>query len=112
MSHSEEKEIKKDHISDDKDGGNSSSLCKAESKTQSLLPPKPGSEEKKHWSTTENGALVARATAHVYRAIVASQTQGGMKDFLEEKCALFKDLSGASILKTWMSMNVSHLLLA
>ena len=69
--------------------------------SSSFLPPKPGSEEKKHWSTTEDGALVARATAHVYRAIVASQTQGGMRDFLEEKFDLFKDISGVS----WMELS-------
>ena len=70
---------------------------RAESKTASESPPQPPCEAKKHWSTTEEGALVARATAHVYRAIIASQRQGGMKDFLEEKCSLFKDLAGVCV---------------
>jgi hypothetical protein len=84
----------------------------AESKSQSqthgdsgfsLSPPPPPNEEKKHWSATEDGALVARATAHVYRAIIATQSQGGMKDFLEEKCSLFLDISGVreSELEEW-----------
>ena len=64
--------------------------------TVSHPPPRPPNEEKKHWSTTEDGALVARATAHVYRAIIASQQQGGMRDFLEEKCGLFLDICGVS----------------
>lgn len=93
MSHSEEKGIERSNDGDMK------ALYNAESKSQSFLPPKPGSDEKKHWSTTEDGALVARATAHVYRAIVASQTQGGMQDFLLEKCDLFKDLSGEQSLE-------------
>ena len=73
-------------------------IQKAESKTEdnnkSPLPPKPPNDEKKHWSVTEEGSLVARATAHVYRAIVASQSQGGMRDYLNEKCGLFLDISG------------------
>jgi hypothetical protein len=37
------------------------------------------SDYKRHWSTTENGALVARATSFVYRKIIASEMEGGLK---------------------------------
>ena len=54
-----------------------------------------GKETSPHWSTTvrtdcytsnrisnwfqENGALVARATAFIYRKIIASESEGGLK---------------------------------
>ena len=56
-----------------------------------------GKETSPHWSTTvrtdfytsnrisnwfqENGALVARATAFIYRKIIASESEGGLKIF-------------------------------
>ena len=34
----------------------------------------------KHWSTTAEGGLVARATAYTYRHIVAGTEEGGLKE--------------------------------
>jgi len=43
-----------------------------------------------HWSVTPEGAIVARATAYVYRHVVASAEEGGCKEFFEEHCLKFE----------------------
>mmetsp|Transcript_2745 Transcript_2745/g.4126 ORF Transcript_2745/g.4126 Transcript_2745/m.4126 type:complete len:219 (+) Transcript_2745:37-693(+) len=47
-----------------------------------------------HWSTTENGALMARATSFIYRKIIASELEGGLKNFFEENCQIFLNSEG------------------
>ncbi len=66
--------------------------------TSDQSPLSLSAEDKVHWSTTEKGALVARATAHVYRIIIAPHGQGGMKDLIENNCHLFLDISGVSFI--------------
>ena len=46
-----------------------------------------------HWTQTPNGAMLARATSHLFRAIISPESEGGCKEFLEANCAIFADWS-------------------
>jgi len=50
-----------------------------------LVSKKLGSD---HWTTSELGSLISRATAHVYRMIIAPHSEGGLKDFFHDNCHL------------------------
>jgi len=70
---------------------------------------RPIKTSSKHWSTTPEGRLVARATAFVYRSIVASKEENGcgLKEFFEEHCLIFEKAEDSSMgvdemkLETW-----------
>ena len=48
--------------------------------------PMPG-----HWSTTEEGSLVARCTVFIYQKFQTSEREGGWVGFIEEHCGLFNE---------------------
>jgi hypothetical protein len=47
-------------------------------------------KKEKHWSTTEKGAIVARATSFLHRRIIAPFEEGGLKEFFEKHCLQFE----------------------
>lgn len=47
---------------------------------------------KAHWSTTEEGALVAKANAFVHRKIITSAEDGGLLEYFEKHCYSFESV--------------------
>mmetsp|Transcript_29051 Transcript_29051/g.59419 ORF Transcript_29051/g.59419 Transcript_29051/m.59419 type:complete len:199 (-) Transcript_29051:200-796(-) len=66
-------------------------LKSAGSKNVSLSSVQPdGKRDDTYWKGADG--VLKRATAFLYRRIISSREEGGMKDFFEEHCELFKGI--------------------
>jgi hypothetical protein len=44
-----------------------------------------------HWSQSPSGALLARAISFLFSKFIQPARDGGLKDFIEEHCSIFRD---------------------
>jgi hypothetical protein len=69
-------------------------LNRAASKDAPLSSVQPdGKRDDSYWKGSDG--VLKRATAFIYRRIIAPREEGGMKGFFEDNCGLFKGINKA-----------------
>lgn len=66
--------------------------AKAEAKIEAKEVTKSKATTAVHWSTTEDGSLVARANMFVHRKIIAPAEKGGLLEYFEKHCYSFENI--------------------
>jgi hypothetical protein len=69
-----------------------------------VSPSKKDSARSAHWSTTPDGALLARATNTVYKKLISPSTEGGLKEFFENNCHKFVGLADGEFVLEHMDL--------
>ena len=67
-------------------------------------PSKKDSARAVHWSTTADGALLARATNSVFKKLISSSKDGGLKEFFEVNCHKFVGLTDGEFMLEHMEL--------